>query len=99
MPTIRVFLPAALRRRLSSTLPFALTLSIAGPTQATGSASLAQRVTSLPPVETVISLTWPLWARRNFTAAAAWVWPAQVPPPGQRAPHVVCPDNTQEDVH
>ena len=76
MPTILVFVPAALRRRLSSTLPLALTFSIAGPTQATGSASLAQEVTSLPPIETVISLTWPLCLRRNRSAAVAWVWPA-----------------------
>jgi hypothetical protein len=82
MPTIRAFLPAALRRRFSSAFPFVFTRSIAGPTQATGSGALAHAVTSLPPIETMIRPTSPRWRRRNRAAASACVLPAYCSPPG-----------------
>ena len=48
----------------------------AGTTQATGSASFTHAVTSLPPIETVTSFTWPRCLRRKRSAAVAWVTPA-----------------------
>src|SRR4051812_16068886 len=87
MPTIRVLGPAALRSRVSSVLPLALTFSIAGPMHGIGSACLAHDVTSLPPIETVTSLTLPRWRLRNRTAAAVCVRPPYLTPPGPREPH------------
>ena len=43
------------------------------PTQAIGLAADTQPVTSLPPMETVMSPMWPLWAAMNASAAAIWV--------------------------
>src|SRR3954453_23654378 len=84
---MRVFLPAGLRRRFISVLALALTLSSAGPTHATGSGCLAQNVTSLPPIETVMRPMWPRCLETNFVAAATCVLPAYLGAPGPRPAH------------
>ena len=76
MPTIRAFLPAAARRRCAISVTFSLMACTAVPTHAIGSAARAQAVTSLPPIETVMSLTRSRCLRRNLSAAAIWVVPA-----------------------
>src|SRR4051812_47782862 len=77
---MRTDLPPALRSRLASLATFFVMLVVAVPTQATGSASPAQLVTSLPPIETVTSLTLPRLRRRKRSAAVAWVVEYFLPP-------------------
>src|SRR3954451_214652 len=69
MPTMRTFLPPALRSRLERVDTFCLTLPIAAATQGTGLAPRAHDVTSLPLMETVISATFPRCRRRKRSAA------------------------------
>jgi hypothetical protein len=76
MPTIRAFAPAAARSRCAICVTFSCSLATAAPTQAIGSAARAHAVTSLPPIETVISFTRPRWSRRNRSAASICVVPA-----------------------
>src|SRR3954447_9892734 len=84
MPTIGTFRPAALRRRLVSAFTFVLITSTPSATHFVGSGWLMQRVTSLPPIETVIRPTLPRLAFRNASAAAVWVF-VYTGPPSARA--------------
>src|SRR5581483_1975585 len=78
--------PAAARSSVARRVMLALIDAVACRTHPTGSRLLAHIVTSLPPIETVTSATLPAWARRNASAAAAWVRPAVSGPPRARAP-------------
>src|SRR4051794_28097692 len=80
MPTSFGFLPAALRSRLARVVTFFLMLAAAAPTHGSGLASFAHAVTSLPPIETVISATLPRWLRRKRSAAFTWVVVYFLPP-------------------
>jgi hypothetical protein len=50
-----------------------LIVAVAAATQGTGLDCAAHAVTSLPPIETVTSETWPRWRRRKRSAAVACV--------------------------
>src|SRR5579862_6360710 len=66
--------PAADRSPSASVATFLRSPERAETTQVTGSGLATQSVMSFPPMDTVINRTWPRWARRNASAAAAWLW-------------------------
>ncbi len=65
--------PAALRRSEASAVTLVAMPLTAAATQLMGLALSAHPVTSLPPMETVISPMWPRWAVRKASAAAICV--------------------------
>src|SRR5580658_7578384 len=65
--------PTADRKATARLVTFLVMPATAVATQLTGLACVAQAVTSLPPIETVMSPMCPRWAVRKASAAASWV--------------------------
>ena len=90
MPTSFGVGPAALRSALAILPTFSLMSPTAPATQSTALGAAAHFVTSLPPIETVISAIFFLCARMYFVAALSCVVPPYFTPPGPRPlPHSV----------
>src|ERR1700728_3453992 len=65
--------PAADRKATARLVTFLVMPATAVDTQLIGLACAAQAVTSLPPIDTVMSPICPRWAVRKASAAASWV--------------------------